>query len=975
MIRWSVHWELAGFTRPAEIARIMGLMPDLLPYEALVLAKNKSRSHRIKPLAIDHIRSLKANPGVAEIRLYRIEPWRLHDLWIRPATPEPAIPAAEAAAIPAMPYLPNCHPGRTHTFKPYNSSCEICAHCGVVHELHWKDPRPTTDMKFHATPEEETVSPAIPRPAPEPTFAFRSFQSDDMARAALQPGALLGWEPGLGKTMPAFSMPFIWRARTSLIVVQADLHQQLIDEGLAKFGVTVRVIDSQATALRYMREGILPYPGMADRSPLPDGSMPAYFITAYNWLGYNGGDEWQPDTPTELLRLRRLTLIRQLCPPEIESVAAFVSRRDYRPTHLQTPWEILGIPAGSPMPVIKSAWRTVARLFHPDLHPEDPHATARFQLANAAWEKLTGKDERNFDARLAEFHRESPGFAAVILTIHEIEAGIGTTVSGIKCVFTPTLASILADTFDCVVCDEAVAIKSGTAHAAEGVLRMAPRYRLALTGTPIKNKFPDFFFLGSWVAGFHDTPTTRWPYPGTPEGRAQFAADFGVMEENLTKAEKAATKGEHGKRFTKTDPTEICNIHRLWRIFGTVLIRRRKDDIPGCDIVAKKIIPVHVMPGTRQKQVYAHHVSHPTPYDSLLATLGAQLTCLRQAALFPASPNLRQRDIAGSVSTHPFTPKTAAILQLATDLMAQGEQLVVFSPFIDFSTHLAGVLSSAGVPHLQLDGTMSPQKRGLLIKQFKSGQAPILIAGIKGMASGHNLDNCHNLILPGLDWALDLNRQAIDRVHRLTSRKDVSIYILITKGTSDERLADLWQVKGNSADLALDGRLIQENREKVDLVRFMREAVADFDPTAATLCEDEITRRWEATGAAAIRDSFTTYRRLRPEPPRPAAKSTTRPLDRPLTPPHPDKPLVPAHPVLTRPTPTATTPVTPAPAILTPARSLFDLMRKNRQAAIQAATTAAPVPRPPSIRPILPLFKPSTAPPKTPPKRRPLQLP
>lgn len=195
--------------------------------------------------------------------------------------------------------------------------------------------------------------------------------------------------------------------------------------------------------------------------------------------------------------------------------------------------------------------------------------------------------------------------------------------------------------------------------------------------------------------------------------------------------------------------------------------------------------------------------------------------------------------------------------------MHQGEQLVVFSPFQDFSKHLAKLFSESNVPALLLDGSTSPAKRGALIELFKSGEFPILIAGISSMGEGHSLECCANLVLPSLSWAYDENKQAIERVHRLTSKKDVSIYVMVTKNTIDERLVGLWQDKGDASDLALDGRLIEDDKEEIDIGQLLRDAVKDFDPNAATLDETEIKLSWNTTMIQALSDSYAAYREAR----------------------------------------------------------------------------------------------------------------
>lgn len=58
-----------------------------------------------------------------------------------------------------------------------------------------------------------------------------------------------------------------------------------------------------------------------------------------------------------------------------------------------SPWAILGIPVGSAFDVIKSAWRKMALLYHPDRHPPDKKkwAEENFIKCQAAYVKLSGR--------------------------------------------------------------------------------------------------------------------------------------------------------------------------------------------------------------------------------------------------------------------------------------------------------------------------------------------------------------------------------------------------------------------------------------------------------------------------------------------------------------------------------------------------------------------------------------------------------
>ena len=711
------------------------------------------------------------------------------------------------------------------------------------------DAPPTTPPLHHST------TPTLPAP-----FAFRSYQREDLARSAIHDGAIIAWDPGLGKTMAIFAWPFLKHAERVLIVAPASLHDQIKREGESKFGCHVTSIPDQDTALSLMRSGKLPLPGrqsspsdpsdLSDLSDLSDSSLPRFFITDYRWLGYNGGDEWAP--VTDVTRRRRMSVIARYF--GMQSTALGAAEKSLANCDKTCRSHILlGVPEDAPRSVVKAAYRELARLTHPDLHPEDVLATSRMQRLNQAIESMLKGDATQIIAGLtSEVAEAAP-------TIESFMAGIGSSFipgaynlssvsppSGhpIKCIFTPTLSTLLADCFDCVVCDEAVRLKSGTTYNAEGVLDMRSKYRLALTGTPIKNRLPDIFHLASWVCGNHAEATARWPYGNTAAHRNAFATNHLVMEENLTKGQKAEDEGKF--RPSPKQTNKITNVHRLWKLLGPVVARRRKDQI-GDDIVGKTIHPIRVMPGTEQQAVYKWHLDNPPDCASVLASMGAQLQYLRQAALCPWSASLARPNHPGCKSAIRWSPKMLAILHLAADLMEKGEQLVIFSPFQDFSTALKAALTDAGVPALLLDGRVKNTLRGPLAADFKTGKYPVLIAGIDAMGEGHSFECASHLVIPSLSWAYDSNRQCTDRVHRLTSRKDVTIYALITAKTIDERLASIFQEKGDASDLALDGRLFEDDKEEVSLADLIRSATLDFDPSATTMPESAIVAEWHNT--------------------------------------------------------------------------------------------------------------------------------
>ena len=65
-------------------------------------------------------------------------------------------------------------------------------------------------------------------------------------------------------------------------------------------------------------------------------------------------------------------------------------------------YEILGVDSKATQAEIKSAYRKLVKQYHPDLHPNDPAAAAKFKEINEANEVLSDEQKRaSYDYELA----------------------------------------------------------------------------------------------------------------------------------------------------------------------------------------------------------------------------------------------------------------------------------------------------------------------------------------------------------------------------------------------------------------------------------------------------------------------------------------------------------------------------------------------------------------------------------------------
>lgn len=700
-----------------------------------------------------------------------------------------------------------------------------------------------------------------PTPTPKKRWQWKKFQLDDLSRAAIHDGLILADEPGLGKTRQGIAFALIKQARRVLVVAPGGLHLQWRAEAQSAFGLHMTHLPNVRT-----------FKALGLDAPLckDAGTMPRFYITSYQDLGLNGADEWKEnDGP------------------------------------LDTAADTARVKARNLDPVFYDVQQALANL---QGHRFDP--TEFFKGIG---------EEKCYDGQ------------------------------AIRCVWLPTLARVIADAekygggFDCVIVDEGTRLQANDSLIGLGVRQLSPRFRVVLTGTPIKNRLESFFWLAWWAAGGSKGPTARWPYEGSSEARERFAEEHLQSDRFLTREREKSGKvaGKHfvpadvfaalqnatvngcgltmpqmgrqlyervkkcvesfGGRWDRKAQTHlfapkpvpdagifsassflasilplpetakrdsrkmekrssrICNVHRLWKLIAPIVLRRRKVDC-GEEIVPRTVKPIYMQPGTAQWAVYCTHFANPpvaakgdTSGKKLdpRCQVGMQLGILRQVALCPHDPDLAEIRLAPHAtgpkrSWTDLNPKMAAIFSLCVELLEQGEQLMIGSPFTPFTEAMHRRLTEAGVSSVRLDGTLSQTRRGELADLFKRKHFAVMCAGLNAMGEGHSFSGCSHIVVPSLSWALDENLQWPDRIWRLDSEQGITIYPMVVRGTIDERmLADFTQ-KRDSSGLALDGELNEEQVEHVNLARLLADVVRDFDPATPTVDEQAIESQWPA---------------------------------------------------------------------------------------------------------------------------------
>ncbi len=326
--------------------------------------------------------------------------------------------------------------------------------------------------------------------------------------------------------------------------------------------------------------------------------------------------------------------------------------------------------------------------------------------------------------------------------------------------------------WDLVVADEAQHIKNPRSATARALRKLPSRARVALTGTPIENELTELWAILDWAI------------PGLLGSRLAFRKVWaGPIESGLV-------------------PTKARQFAELVSPF---LLRRRKSD-PG---VAPELPPKtetdHELDLTREQVVlYESFVRETMARIARLdehARRGlvlALLTGLKQICNHPAqflkqaSPRLAGR-----------SPKFELVDELLATVLSEGGAVLIFTQYVEMARLLETHLSRAGVVHQFLHGGTPVAQREAMVAAFQAGEVPVFLLSLRAGGTGLNLTRADHVIHLDRWWNPAVEDQATDRAYRIGQTRPVQVHRLITRGTIEERIADLLTRKRRVADAVL----------------------------------------------------------------------------------------------------------------------------------------------------------------------------
>lgn len=323
-----------------------------------------------------------------------------------------------------------------------------------------------------------------------------------------------------------------------------------------------------------------------------------------------------------------------------------------------------------------------------------------------------------------------------------------------------------------LVLDEAQYIKTANTKAAQAARRFQARQRLCLSGTPLENHLGELWSL------FH------FLMPGWLGDAKGFTSTYRVPIER------------------HADDQRLADLNRR---IGPFLLRRTKDQV-ATELPPKTEIVHWVELNDAQRDVY--ETVRLALDHKVREEIRSKGMARSQIVILEALLKLRQvccdLRLAGQAPAEgSASGKLDSLMDMLERLLSEGRRVLLFSQFTSMLALIERELQARQVSYALLTG--ATRDRSAPVKAFQQGELPVFLISLKAGGVGLNLTAADTVIHYDPWWNPAAEQQATDRAYRIGQNKPVFVYKLITRGTVEEKIAQLQREKAALAAGVLEG--------------------------------------------------------------------------------------------------------------------------------------------------------------------------
>jgi SWI/SNF-related matrix-associated actin-dependent regulator of chromatin subfamily A-like protein 1 len=156
--------------------------------------------------------------------------------------------------------------------------------------------------------------------------------------------------------------------------------------------------------------------------------------------------------------------------------------------------------------------------------------------------------------------------------------------------------------------------------------------------------------------------------------------------------------------------------------------------------------------------------------------------------------------------------KVADAVDFCSNIIEQDESVVIFGIHLEALYSIHDLLNRSRYKGRVITGDTSAEERTDIVRRFQAGEYNYLVCSIATAGVGITLTHSRTVVFVEKAWNGDENRQAIARVKRLTQERHVRIYSLQYKGSIDESVHNLSEMKSETSDIFVGEKTLTQKK-------------------------------------------------------------------------------------------------------------------------------------------------------------------
>ncbi len=321
--------------------------------------------------------------------------------------------------------------------------------------------------------------------------------------------------------------------------------------------------------------------------------------------------------------------------------------------------------------------------------------------------------------------------------------------------------------WDCVVLDEAQAIKNPGTKQTREIKKLRARMRIIMTGTPIENDLTNLWSLFDFLN------------KGLLGGSEEFREYCKQLE-------------EHPEGYMK-----------LKTMVSPFMLRRVKTDKNIISDLPEKLETVDYVTLTK-KQIVLYRKVVADMERLIEETEGIKRSGIVLTTIMKLKQICNHPDqyLGQSAYAEKESGKMLLLKELCETIFEKRERVIVFTQFKEITEYLADFLND--IFHAKgyvLHGGTPVAKRGKIVEEFQGeSYVPFLVVSVKAGGTGLNLTKANHVIHFDRWWNPAVENQATDRAFRIGQKKNVMVHKLVCEGTIEEKIDAMIESKKELAE-------------------------------------------------------------------------------------------------------------------------------------------------------------------------------